>query len=51
MHRLFSLNKTVVTAFFVVGSISLVAIVSQYPGLIELQCSADQGCRVVIDGR
>ena len=47
----FGLNQIVIAALAVVGAIGVAAMFSGYTGLIEFQCSAADGCRVVIDGR
>ena len=47
----FGLNQIAITALIVVGAIGVAAMLSDYAGLIEFQCSAADGCRVVIDGR
>jgi Na+/H+-translocating membrane pyrophosphatase len=47
----FSLNQILITAFLVAGAIAVGAVLSGYSGFIELQCSSEAGCRILIDGR
>lgn len=44
------LNQAVVVAFVVTGLVAIGAILLEFPGLIDMQCSSN-GCRVIIDGR
>lgn len=46
-----SLNQLMVTALVIAGGLGLAVIFSGHPILIDLQCSLEQGCRVIIDSR
>ncbi|NER78081.1 MAG: hypothetical protein F6K42_00595 [Leptolyngbya sp. SIO1D8] len=46
----FNFNQVLIAVLMIAGLIAMGAIFTQYPGLIEMQCSTS-GCRFVIDGR
>ena len=50
MKLRFKVNQIAIAALLSVSIVTLSAVFSKYPGLIELQCNPG-GCHVVIDGR